>query len=130
MNSYQQQYITSWHDAFVDWVGKMVTLADTMRILEQATECDRRELEVFKAMMHRNDVQDVEKDLANATVKKSTLDKIEKLNKDIVDFALEHIAASPLILQFLRQVSYYQIEYYKQTAIIKLNNLQIPISDN
>ena len=43
-------------------------------------------------------------------VKQDTLDKIEKLNKNLVDMGVGHMTASPLAKEFLKKLSYYQIE--------------------
>ena len=130
MTSIQRQYLANRYDAFVDYVGKIISLADTMMLMDNVTDNDKRNLELFKTIMHRKDVQDVKNDLANARIKKSTLDKTEKLDKDIVGFTVEHMSVSPLFQHILKQVSYYQIEYNKQIAIIQLNDLQIQIDED
>ena len=124
MTSFQRQYVANWYDAFVEYERKIISLADTMMLMDNVTDNDKRNLELFKTILHRKDVQDVKNDLANARIKKSTLDKIEKLDKDIVDFAIEHMSVSPLFQYILKQVSYYQIEYNKQIAIMQLNDLK------
>ncbi len=125
MTKDQHLYLESWHDCFVNYKNGIISLADTMKQMESATDADRYNLDLFKTILHRKDVQDVERDLANAIVKKSTLDKIEKLDKDIVDFAIEHMSVCSLFQHILKQVSYYQIEYNKQIAIMQLNDLNI-----
>ena len=130
MTSIQQQYIANWYDAFVEYERKIISLADAMMLMDNVTDNDKRNLELFKTILHRKDVLDVKNDLANARIKKSTLDKIEKLDKDIVDFAIEHISVSPSFQHILKQVSYYQIEYNKQTAIMQLNDLQIQMNED
>lgn len=125
MTTIQRQFIANWYDAFVEYERKIISLADAMMLMDNVTDDDKRNLELFKTILHRKDVQDVKNDLANARIKKSTLDKIEKLDKDIVDFAIEHMSVCSLFQHILKQVSYYQIEYNKQTAIMQLNDLNI-----
>jgi len=129
MTSSQKQFIVNWHNTFVDYVKKVISLTDTMKLLDKVTDNDKRNLELFKNILHCKDVQEIERDLANAKIKKSTLNKIEKLDKDIVDFVVEHMSVSPTFRHILKQVSYYQIEYNKQMAIMQLNDLQIPMCE-
>lgn len=129
MTSTQQQYLVNWRDAFVNYVRRLVSLTDVMKSMDITTENDKKNLELFKTFLHSKDVQDVMQDLSNTKVKRSTLDKIEKLDKDIVDFAIEHMSVSQFSRQFLKQVSYCQIERTKQAEINQLNDLKIPISE-
>ncbi|MBO4634647.1 MAG: hypothetical protein J5669_04685 [Bacteroidales bacterium] len=53
------------------------------------------------------------------------LDKIEKLNKDLVDMAIEHLTTDVVVKEFLKQLTYYQIEQNKRLAEIRLKDLQL-----
>ena len=75
----------------------------------------------------RKDTKEIEKKLATKSVKQDTLDKIEKLKKDLVDMGVEHMTVSPLAKEFLKKLSYYQIEQSKSLAMMRINELQIPI---
>ncbi len=103
---------------FMNYVDKIILLADTMKLMDNSTDNDKRNIELFKSILHRKDVQEIERDLANAKIKNSTLDKIEKLDKNIVDFAVEQMSVSPTFQHILRQVSYYQIDYNKQIKVM------------
>lgn len=129
LSSQQLKYIAEWHDAFMDYVGRIISLADTMKMLENATDSDKHNLDLFKTILNCKDVYDVERDLSSSKVKNSTIDKIAKLDKDIVDFAVDHMSVSPLIQQFLKQVSYYHIEYNKQATKKQIKDLNIPFSE-
>lgn len=70
----------------------------------EATEEDKRGLESIRLILNGRDVADVERYLAAGVVRKSTLDKIEKLNKDLANTCLEHIQMNPLMREFWMQM--------------------------
>jgi len=81
----QQQYLSNWHDSFVNYVNQILATIASVEMSSQATEEDKRGFEMVKALFKGKDVQDVERDLSEGVVRQSTLDKIEKLNKDLGD---------------------------------------------
>jgi len=95
--------------------------------LSEATEEDKKCFELLKLALHGSDVRDVEQDLANGSVKKSTLDKIEGLNKHLADICLEYIQMSPLVREFWKQLAHLKIESDKNAELSRLRALQIPI---
>ena len=129
MNTVQKQYIAEWHDNFVNYTANICSFVDSMKLLPEATDPDKQAIELFKYLLHSKDVADVEKDLSDGIIKKSTLDKIEKLDKDMVNFAIEHISASPVFKDILKRISYHQIEFSKQVCAERLNELQIPFEE-
>lgn len=100
----RRQYIENWHDVFVERIGRIICFYDTLMALSQATEEDKRVLGMYKAFFQGKDVMDIERDLMEGTVNKNTLDKIEKLGKDLVDLALKHIPMGVLEKLFLKQL--------------------------
>ena len=94
-----------------------------------ATEDDKRGLEVIRLILNGRDVVDVERDLAAGVVRKSTLDKIEKLNKDLADTCLEHIQMNPLVREFWKQMAHIKIEKDKVGEQERLAALQIPVAE-
>jgi hypothetical protein len=73
------------------------------------------------------DVQDVEQDLAEGIVRQSTLDKIEKIDKDFADILVDHIDNIPLRKQLLKQLLHMIVENNKAAATTRLNALNIPL---
>lgn len=53
------------------------------------------------------------------------LDKIKKLNKDLVDMAIEHLTTDAVVKEFLKKLTYYQIEQNKRLAEIRLKDMQL-----
>ena len=53
------------------------------------------------------------------------LDKIEKMNKDLVDMAIAHLTTGAVDKEFLKKLTYYQIEQNKRLAEIRLKDLQL-----
>ena len=88
-------------------------------------EEDKRGLDGIRLILNGRDAVDVERDLAAGLVRKSTLDKIEKLNKDLVDMAIEHLRTEAVVKEFLKKLSFYQIEQNKRLAEIRLKGLQL-----
>ena len=123
----QQQYISEWHDSFVNFIGGLLSLVESLIVLPEATDEDKRALDQIKLMLNSKDAKGIESTLANGTVRHDTLDKIEKLYKDLVDISVEHMAVAPLTKEFLKALSHYQIEQNKALAQMRINELQIPI---
>ena len=123
----QHQYITNWHDSFVDYIGRLLGVVAGLMARPEATEEDKRGLEGIRLILNRRDVEDVERDLASEVVRKSTLDKIEKLNMDLVDTCLEHIQMNPLVREFWKQMAHIKIERDKVGEQERLAALQIPV---
>lgn len=76
-------------------------------------------------MLQGRAAQEIERSLAEADVKQDVLDKIERLNKDLVDMAIEHLSTDEVVEEFLKKLSYYQIEQNKHLAEVRLKDLQI-----
>lgn len=77
-------------------------------------------------MLHCSPALEIERSLAEeADVKQAVLDKIEKLNKDLVDMAIEHLTTDAVVKEFLKKLIYYQIEKNKRLAEIRLKDLQL-----
>ena len=106
----QQQYIRNWHDDFVETIGRLLCFYDILMAMPQATEEDKRVLSIYKAFVQGKAVMDIERNLAEGVVGKSTLDKIEKLCKDFWSLALEHISMGIFEKMILKQLYYTYIE--------------------
>ena len=123
----QQQYIAEWHDNFVRHINGLLDYMETLIILPQATDEDKRVLNQIKMVLCSKDAKDIEQDLASGVIKQETIDKIAKLDKDLTDMAVEHLTAAPLVKEFLRRLTHCQIEKNKQDTLIRLQILRIPI---
>lgn len=121
----QQQYISEWHDNFVNYVGGLMSLVGAMENHPSATDEDKKGLSQIKMLVHGREALEIERSLAEADVKKDVLNKIEKLNKDLVDMAIEHLTTDVVVKEFLKSLSYYQIEHNKRLAELRLKDLQI-----
>lgn len=123
----QHQYMANWHASFVDYIGKLIGVVAGLMARPEATEDDKRGLDGIRLVLNGRDVADVERDLAGGVVRKSTLDKIEKLNKDLADTCLEHIQMSSLLREFWKQRAHIKIENDKAGEQERLVALQIPL---
>lgn len=90
-----------------------------------ATDEDKKGFDQIKMLLNGTEALEIERRLAEADVKQDVLDKIEKLNKDLVDKAIEHLATAAVVKEFLKKLSYYQIEQNKRLAEIRLKDLQL-----
>ena len=127
MQTVQQQYITNWHDCFVGFIRQYETLIVALIALPEVPYEDKQVLDRLKLMLHCKDAQDVEKDLAEDTVSKSTLDKIEKLNKDIADVAVEQLKTDAVVKEFLKRLTHLKLEQDKKAEELRLKTLNISI---
>ncbi len=127
----QQQYLAQWHDNFVEYIRQLLSFVEGYMLLPQATEDNKIELEKVRAILTGKDVEGIEKNLADGSksgvLKKGTIDKIVKLDKDLVDFALERISIDKFWKEFLKHLSKIQREKAKDATITRLNELQIPL---
>lgn len=103
----------------------MLTLATELIMLPQATDYDRREFDKVKLMLKGNDSKSIEKELSDGIFSRSTLDKIEKLYKDLTDFGLEHIHESEIWKMFVKQMCYSNIETRKKDALVRLEGIKM-----
>lgn len=127
MTTLQQQYISEWHDNFANHIGGLFSFAETLLIQPNVTDKDKQALDEIKMILNGKDAKDIEQTLAKGIVKQDTLDKIEKLYKDLTDKAIEKMTVTPLAKEFLKKLSYSQIEQAKNFSSQKLLELQIPI---
>lgn len=125
----QQQYISEWHDSFVNFIGRLLSVVESLIVLPEATDEDKRTFDQIKLMLNSKDAKDIESTLANGTVRHDTLDKIQKLYKDLVDISVERMTIAPLTKEFLKALFHYQIEQNKALAQMRINELKIPISE-
>ena len=123
----QSQYIANWHNNFVNYVNQMLAAVAALEMHPQATNADKQGFDALKLLLNGKDVQEVESDLAIGVVSQATLDKIEKLNKDLGDIAIDHIDTHPLWKQFLKQLYDMKVESDKTAEMMRLKALQIPM---
>lgn len=121
----QQQYLANCHDNFLNYVNQMLTAIAAFEMQPQATDADKQGFDALKLLLNGKNVLDVESDLANGVVSQATLDKIEKLNKDLGDIAIDHIDANPLWKQFMKQLYSMKVESDKTAEMMRLKMLQI-----
>lgn len=127
MNNYQQQYINDWLSSFKIYISTAKDEVDTLLASPSATAQDKYYLIQFREKLTSRDVIDVEKDLTEGKVKVSTINKIDKLNKDLIDIAWDHFLDSPYLRQSLKGMAHLQEDLLKNAAIQRLKILQIPI---
>lgn len=121
----QRQYISEWHDNFVNYIGAILGVIQVMMNHPCATDEDKKGFDQIKMLLHGREAVEIERRLADADVRHDILDKIEKLNKDLVDMSIEHLATDAVVKEFLKKLSYCQIEQNKCLAEIRLNDLQL-----
>lgn len=121
----QQQYVSEWHDSFVNYIGGLLNLVETIENLPLATDGDKQGFNQIKMLLHGSEALEIERNLAAADVKQEVLDKIEKLNKDLVDMAIEYLSTDAVVKEFLKKLTYCQIEQNKRLAELRLKDLQL-----
>ena len=121
----QKKYVSEWHENFVNYIGGMLSLVGAMENHPFATDEDKKGFEQIKMLLRGKEVLEIERSLAEADVKQDVLDKIEKLNKDLVDRAIEHLTTDAVVKEFLKKLSYYQIEQNRHLAEVRLKDLHL-----
>lgn len=56
----QQEYLSNWHDSFVNYINQILAAIASAEMSSQATEADKRGFEMIKVLFRGKDVQDVE----------------------------------------------------------------------
>lgn len=123
----QAQYIDNWHKSFVAYVNQLRGLVSILMTSPEASEDDKRGLEKCQLILNGKDVQWIEGNLSNGVVNRELLEKIEKLNRDLVDEAVEHLKTDFLAKEFLRQLTYLKIAQDKKAEEMWLGLLKIKI---
>ena len=100
-------------------------MVEVMENHPSATDEDKKGFEQIKKLLLVREALEIERSLAEADVKQDVLDKIEKLYKDLVDVAIAHLTTDAVVKEFLKKLTYYQIEQNKRLAELRLNELQI-----
>lgn len=126
-SSAQIQYIGNWHKSFVTCVSQLRNLIVALMTSPGATESDKQGLELCRLILDGKDVAWIEKCLADAVISKELLDKVEKLNKDLLDVALEQLTTNAFAKEFLRQLAYLKIEQEKKAEEMRLGMLKISV---
>jgi len=121
----QEKFITEWHQSFVSYISWLKAFISSLMLLPEATEEDKRALERCLLIVSGNDAKEVEKSLAEGRISKIVLSKMEKLYKDLVDEAIEHLRTDVIVKEFWKQLSYLKIEQDKHGAEIRLNALKL-----
>lgn len=119
--------MTNWHDNFVNYINQMLAAVAALEMQPQVTDADKQGIDVLRLLLNSKDVQDVENDLVLGIVSQTTLDKIEKLNKDLIDIAVDHTDANPMWKQFMKQLFGMKVESDKTAEMMRLKVLQIPV---
>lgn len=121
----QKRYIDDWRQSFTSYINELKTLVCGLMIRPEATEEDKQALGRCFLTLSGKDVQDVEKALGEGKVSQTMLSKVEKLNKDLVDEAVEHLRSDALVKEFWKQLSYLKIEQEKHGAEVRLGALKL-----
>lgn len=105
----------------------MLGVVTALMASPEANEEDKKGVDGIKQILNGQDVKAVERDLAAGVVKRSTLDKIEKLNKDLAGTCLEHIQMNPFVREFWKQMAHIKIERDKAGEQDRQAVLQISV---
>lgn len=124
----QSQYLSNWHNSFVNWVNGVLGTIEFLSIQPVATDEDRQALSLCKSILNGYEVSAVEESLSKGTVTSDVLDMIERLNKRLVDTIVEHIKTDALVKEFLRRLCYLRIEADKESEKARLGALKTKLN--
>lgn len=125
----KQEYLKNWHDSFVAYIGQLQSIVTGFYLKPDVTIEDRKGLDLCKLILDGEDVLVVERCLAEGTVCKDVLDRIGKINKDLVDVAVESFRTDAILKEFVKQLAHLKIEQDRKDAEMRLDILKIPILD-
>lgn len=125
LSSAQSRYIASWHDSFVNWVKGVLDIIEVLSSMPKVTDEDKQALAKCKTIMSGDEVGAIEESLSRGVVTGDILDKIENLNKNLVDTIVERIKTDELVKDFLKRLCCLIIEREKNAEKMRLNMLRI-----
>jgi len=123
----QTQYFASWHQSFVEYIGSLKLFIAALMQRPEASEEDKSGFMQCLHILEGNDVSEVERALSECKVTMSILDKVEKINKDIVDIAIDHIKTEELAKMILKNLIYMKIAQEKNVEKMRLGELNIEL---
>lgn len=124
----QEKYIQAWHDSFVRYITDLRRVIEGLMLLPATTEADRRGLSLCASILYDKIVSEVERELSERSISSVLLDRIEKLEKDLIDVAVEIIQTDAIFKELLKRMAYLRIEQDKQGAVLRLSLLNISVS--
>jgi hypothetical protein len=95
--------------------------------INEVSEEDKISLQRCLYILDGKDVHDVERALSEGKVASSTLDKVEKIYKDLVDIAIDQIKTEELAKKFLKTLIYIKIDQEKTAERMRLGRLNIEV---
>lgn len=87
MTNNQEQYLKNWHDSFVLFISACQAEVNVLLANPSTSEQERYYLVKYQEKLTSHDVQDIEADLKEGTIRESTIAKLDKLNDDLIDIA-------------------------------------------
>ena len=126
LSTAQSQYLKNWHDSFVSWVNGVLGIIDVLSNVQEVTDDDKQALAQCRIIMSGHDVAKVEESLSRGVVTDDVLNKIENLNKKLVDIIVERVKSNDLLKKLLKRLCYLIIEQDKSTEEMRLSLLRIP----
>ena len=127
LTSAQAQYLSSWHQSFVEHIDSLKACVLALTQINEVSEEDKSSLQRCMYILDGKDVQDVKRSLSEGKVTSSTLDKVEKIYKDLVDIAIDKIKTEELAKKFLKTLIYIKIDQEKTAERMRLGSLNIEI---
>ena len=121
----QSQYLANWYNSFVNWVNGVVGIIDYLLIQPVATDEDKKVLTKCKTILNGNEVVSVKESLSMGVVTVDILNKIESLNKILIDTVVEHIKTDVLTKELLKRLCYLKIEQDRSSEEMRLKVLRI-----
>lgn len=117
----KNDYITSWHDLFVQNVNcALGFIAGKMVSKDLSLEC-REKLSIAKAFLEGKDVCDVERDLAHLTINDETFEKTERIYIEIIDFFIDMTIKDEETKQVMKNLARMFEHYRKEATRLQLN---------
>lgn len=127
MTNNQEQYLKNWHDSFVLFISACQAEVNVLLANPSTREQERYYLVKYQEKLTSHDVQDIEADLKEGTIRESTIAKLDKLNDDLIDIAWDHLLDSPVIRETLKDLSRARIHFYRNITLQTINSLGISI---
>lgn len=126
----KQQYLRNWHDNYANNISTIQREIAALIILPNAKPLDKEALDLVKLLLEKPEINAILEDLSiGDTIKRSTLDSIERIDKELVDLLIEYLPKSKLIWELVKRNAHKSIELGKQLEMIRLLALQISIVD-
>ena len=123
----KEAYILQWQTDFDRHVSWAWNYAGAVLNNPKATPDDKKCFTSVLSILSSNEVVEIKRDLAEAEITLDTFDKIEKLNKDLLDAAIDDINVTEQAKCFFKGITHTWVSMAKSFGIQEARRMGVVV---